>query len=110
MGRVERQTIQVAIESVHDLHMHACLCVALPPAMCIVAQASCAVGGVITVTITIVVLHHTRLYTSSILVTKEIKAVGINLHLAHRRLLICYESFYSRSGLQYLCLNLPALF
>ena len=28
MGRVERQTIQLAIESVCDLHMHAGLCVA----------------------------------------------------------------------------------
>ena len=28
MGRVERQTIQVAIESVYDLHMHAGFCVA----------------------------------------------------------------------------------
>ena len=27
-ARVERQTIQVAIESVYDLHIHACLCVA----------------------------------------------------------------------------------
>ena len=55
MGRVERQTIQVAIESVYDLRMHACLCVAFTTGKMylvrrMVAQASCAVGGVITVT------------------------------------------------------------
>ena len=98
MGRVERQTIQVAIESVYDLHMHAGLCVVLTTGRMYggtslvcrrwcdysnMAQASCAVGGVITVT----KKSDSASYTSSIRITrKKNKAVGINVHLTHPRL------------------------
>ena len=57
MEGVERQAIQVAIESVYDFHMHAGLSLHSPPVRCMVAQALCSVGGVITVTENIF-LHH----------------------------------------------------
>ena len=62
----------------------ACIFVELhsPPVRCMVAQASCAVGGTITVTTNYCC---SASYASCILLTTKNKAAGINLHLIHPR-------------------------
>ena len=106
MGRVERHIIQVAIESVYDLHMHAGLCMVFTTGKMyggtsLVCRRWCDYSNKNNL-----VLHHIL----QVYALQEMnKAVGINLHPTHPRL-YATTVFYSRSGLPYIFMNLPALF
>ena len=83
MGRVERQTIQVAIESVYDLHMHAGLCVAFTTGKMyggtsLVCRRWCDYSNK--------KIYFCIIYFKYTHYKKKNKAVGINLHLTHPRL------------------------
>ena len=106
MGRVERQTIQVAIESVYDLHMHAGLCVAFTTGKMY--------GGTSLVCRRWCDYSNKKIYFCIIYFKythyKKKKQSCRYQRAPYAPQTICYDSFYSRSGLPYLVMNLPALY
>ena len=87
-----------------------CICMQVctlhsPPVRCMVAQASCAVGGVITVTRK----SSSASYTSSIRITRKKQSCRYQ-PAPYAPQTTCYDSFYSRSGLPYLFMNVTALY
>ena len=69
----------VRVDALHIRALH------LPPVRCMMAQGSCAVSGVITVTNN---YCFSALYASNIRVTNKNNAAGTNLHLVHNRLYV----------------------
>ena len=108
MERVETQTIQVAIESVYDLHMHAVLCVAFTTGKMyggtsLVCRRWCDYSN----KKNLVLYHILQVYA---LQEKNKSCRYQPAPYAPQIICYWYDSFYSRSGLPYLLMNLPSLY